>query len=55
MSLIVLKKGTRDDLMAAFGVSNATITYALHFKRESLRARQIRSFAVNTLNAYTLL
>lgn len=44
---ISVKRGVRQKLLDDFGCSNASLCYALNFEQNSLRAREIRSKAIN--------
>ncbi len=49
MEYILLNTEKRRRLQEKFGVSNITISHALHFKHGSLLKREIRAYAVNWL------
>lgn len=55
MSQIVLRKDTRELLRDMFKISDSMLSLALHFKSNSLRARRVRSYAVNQLKAFPIL
>jgi len=49
MYKIWVSKQDRAELIRTFNVTNATISYALNFKRMSESHSRIRNFAMNTL------
>lgn len=48
MSVIIVKKGVRQKLMAMYEMSLPAVSQALLFRTNSLLARRVRSSAVNT-------
>lgn len=52
--MIGVGHGVRKRLSEVFDVSEPAVSEALRFKRNSLRARKIRSYAVNILGGYYL-
>lgn len=52
--MIGVGHGVRKRLSEVFEVSEPAVSEALRFKRNSLRARKIRSYAVNILGGYYL-
>lgn len=52
MRTILLNKEQRDKLQEVFGCSRSSISLATQFKNESIRARRIREYAINTLKCH---
>lgn len=55
MSQIFLSTHNRNKLKEKFGVTDSSISFAIHFKRHSQLARRIRDYAVNQLGAFITL
>lgn len=55
MSQVFMSSKKRAKLKEKFGVSEQTLSAAVHFKKKSELSRRIRSYAVNRLNAFVLL
>lgn len=47
--MIVVRKDKRSRLRERFKCSEGYVSLSLHFKTNSLKARQVRSYAVNNL------
>lgn len=49
---VYANKGAVENLMKKFDCGRSEVSMALNFRRDSLRARGIRSYAINHLKCY---